>query len=465
MSFNIPEFTVAEFSRSIKRVVEDAFGYVRIKGEVTGFKRAASGHVYFSLKDEDATLSAVCFRNAATLIDFEMADGLQITASGRVTTFEGRSNYQIIVEKVEISGIGAILEMLEKRRQKLAAEGLFDGIHKKPLPYFPKIIGVITSETGAVIEDIKHRVEARCPTHLKLYPTLVQGQKAAAEIINAIKFFNKLKDGERPEVLIIARGGGSFEDLLPFYDEALIRAVFDSKIPIISAVGHETDTTLIDYVADLRAPTPSAAAELATVVLSEVKYQLNFLTEKLNSLPQNFLAEKLNHIKNLQRYIVDPAKTLAQINEGFLFLQKRFSDISKSFIEKQLQKLSAIQISNQAIFHQINIAEQKILHLSKSLKSSIDDKIKMANIDLENLAKLLKTHHYREILKRGVALVKNEKDQLVSLALEIKNKEKISVEMFDGKFDAYVLGLDNQVSKLDSQEELDSKNPIQPKLI
>lgn len=182
--FNVPEFTVSEFSRAIKRTVEDAFGYVRISGEISGFKKATSGHLYFTLKDENAVLSAVCFRGAASLINFEIGDGLQVCASGRITTFEGRSNYQIIVEKLEIAGVGAILEMIEKRRQKLLSEGLFDQIHKKPIPFFPKIIGVITSPTGAVIEDIKHRIEARCPTHILLYPTLVQGDKAAAEIIS-----------------------------------------------------------------------------------------------------------------------------------------------------------------------------------------------------------------------------------------------------------------------------------------
>ena len=464
MSFNIPEFTVTEFSRSIKRVVEDAFGYVKIKGEVTGFKRASSGHIYFSLKDDDATLSAVCFRNAASLIDFEMADGLQITASGRVTTFEGRSNYQIIVEKLEISGIGAILEMLEKRRQKLALEGLFDAVHKKPLPYFPKIIGVITSETGAVIEDIKHRIEARCPTHIKLYPTLVQGPKAALEIINAIKFFNKLKDAERPEVLIIARGGGSFEDLLPFYDEALIRAVFDSKIPIISAVGHETDTTLIDFVSDVRAPTPTAAAEFATLVISDLKMRLNFLQEKLKFLPQNFLAEKSNQIKNLQRYIVDPAQMLNQINEKFLFLEKRFFNVAKNFIEKKSQELSAIKISNQRISDQINIAEQKIERAVKSLKLGVNDRLKSINISLQNLNKLLINNNYREVLKRGFTLIKNEKNHIVSSIAEIKVKEKISVEMFDGKFDTYVLSLDNKDFKVEEKNP-NQEDIFQPKLI
>jgi exodeoxyribonuclease VII large subunit len=209
MSENVPQFSVAEFSKAIKLTIENAFGYVKISGEITGFKRASSGHLYFNLKEDNAVLTAVCFRNQANNIDFEIGDGLQICASGKITSYEGRSNYQIIVDKIEIAGIGAILEMIEKRRKKLAEEGLFDAIYKKKLPFFPKIIGVITSETGAVIEDIKHRILNRCPLHLMLYPSAVQGEKASREIIAGIKYFNNLKIN-RPEVIIIARGGGSF---------------------------------------------------------------------------------------------------------------------------------------------------------------------------------------------------------------------------------------------------------------
>lgn len=411
-TFNIPEFSVSEFSRAIKRVVEDSFGYVRINGEITGFKRASSGHLYFTLKDENATLSAVCFRNSAGLINFEIGDGLQVCASGRITTFEGRSNYQIIVEKVEIAGVGAVLEMIEKRRQKLSAEGLFDEIHKKPLPFFPKIIGVITSPTGAVIEDIKHRVEARCPTHIMLYPSLVQGEKAAAQIISGIKFFNRMKKN-RPEILIVARGGGSFEDLLCFSDESLIREVFASKIPLISAVGHETDTTLIDYVSDLRAPTPTAAAELATPVLFELKNQLNFLSERLDFLLQNFFAEKFLHLKNLQRYIVDPKFFLGQIFE----------------------KVQLLQISKNMILQKISAENQQVEMATKRLKSGFEVALKTISANLENLKKNLKSNHYREILKRGFALVKNQKGDLISSISAAKLEQKMLLEMSDGEIE------------------------------
>jgi len=413
MILNIPQFTVSEFSRAIKRTVEDAFGYVKISGEISGFKRASSGHIYFTLKDENSLLSAVCFRSAASLINFEIGDGLQVAASGRITTYEGRSNYQIIVEKLEIAGIGAILAMIEKRRQKLLVEGLFDEIHKKPIPFFPRIIGVITSESGAVIEDIKHRIEARCPTHIMLYSTLVQGEKAAAEIISGIRFFNKLKEN-RPDVLIIARGGGSFEDLLPFSDENLVREVFKSKIPVISAVGHETDTTLIDYVSDLRAPTPTAAAELATPVLSDLKSQLNFCAERLQFLPKNFFEQNFSQLKNLQRYLIDPKKILMQISE----------------------KLQSLQISKNLILQKINAENQKVETVAKRLESSFGWTLKTITINLENLDKNLKSNHYREILKRGFALVKNQKGDLISSVSVAKLQEKIIVEMSDGEFEA-----------------------------
>jgi exodeoxyribonuclease VII large subunit len=408
--FNVPEFTVSEFSRSIKRTVEDAFGYVRIHGEISGFKKATSGHLYFTLKDENAVLSAVCFRGAASLINFEIGDGLQVCASGKITTYEGRSNYQIIVEKLEIAGVGAILEMIEKRRQKLFAEGLFDAIHKKPIPFFPKIIGVITSPTGAVIEDIKHRIEARCPAHIMLYPSSVQGEKAAAEIVSGIKYFNNLKKN-RPDVLIIARGGGSFEDLLCFSDENLVREVFKSEIPLISAVGHEVDTTLIDYVSDLRAPTPTAAAELATPILSDLKSQLNFYAEKLKFIPENFLNQNVLRLKNLQRYLLDPRKIIEQISE----------------------RLQHLQISNELIFSRIDSEKRKVSFAFERINSSLEQHIKENLTNLNNLQKLLLTNHYREILKRGFALIKNSSgDPLLSLE-KVKMEKEILVEMSGGE--------------------------------
>jgi exodeoxyribonuclease VII large subunit len=436
VSFNIPEFSVAEFSRTIKRLVEDAFGYVRIKGEVSGFKRAASGHLYFTLKEGESTLSAVCFRNMAQAIDFEVADGLQLVASGRITTFDGRSNYQIIIEKLEVAGIGAIMEMIEKRRQRLLAEGLFDEIHKKKIPFFPKKIAVITSPTGAVIEDIKHRIEARCPAHVMLYPASVQGQKAAQEIIAGIRFFNNLSAVKKPDVLIIARGGGSFEDLLCFNDEDLVRAVSKSEIPVISAVGHETDVTLIDYVADLRAPTPTAAAELATPVLAQLQDKLNFAQEKLENLPKNFLAQRLLQLNNLQRYMISPAKIVEQMQEKFLTLTKNFTFFPAEILAKKNQQLAVLKISNDLLLQKISDESKKIESAINALKSRLNDFLTKEEKHLKSLEKLLISNHYHEILKRGFCVIKDEKNHLISSVLQVCAKQNLTIEMHDGSLQA-----------------------------
>lgn len=454
---NIPEFTVSEFSSVMKRVVEDAFGYVRIKGEIVGFKKATSGHLYFSLKHEDASLSAVCFKNMADLINFEVADGLQVVASGKVTTYAGRSNYQIIVEKVEIAGIGALLEMIEKRRKKLEAEGLFEAIHKKPIPFFPKKIGIITSKTGAVIQDIINRVTNRCPTHLILYPSATQGKDVVADVVKAIKYFNKLKNEDRPEVLIIARGGGSFEDLLPFNDEEIVRAVFNSEIPVISAIGHETDTTLIDFVADLRAPTPTAAAELATPIFIELKNNIENKKQKLEILQKRFLENKLQTLKNLAKYIVDPRIFLARVEENLLKSADKMHIFSKNLFEKKSAKLSSLIISNKIILYKINTDKEKILSCSKYLKSRLENFLRNSEIQIENLTKLLKSHNYHEILKRGFAVVKDKNNKLIHHISEIKEKSEISVELADGEFSAYVLENKNKAKKIDNNEIIQQK--------
>lgn len=433
---NIPEFTVSQFSRSVKTLLEDNFGYIKITGEISGFKRASSGHIYFNLKDENALLAAVCFRNQAGAIAFEVGDGLQVCAFGRITTFEGRSNYQIIVESLEIAGIGAILEMLEKRRKKLFEEGLFDERHKKPLPFFPKIIGVITSPTGAVIEDIKHRIQNRCPTHLLIYPSLMQGDKAARDVILGIKYFSKLKTN-RPDIIIIARGGGSFEDLLPFQDEDLVREVFACDIPIISAIGHETDTSLVDYAADLRAPTPSAAAELAVPLIAELKNTLNYFHEKLQFLPRNFCARCENELQKLQKYLIDPRHLIERISERFLQLQKKLDILFNNIFAEKNYKLKALQISPNMIKNKIENDKKELERLSKSLIKFSQNIIKLRAENLENLGKLLHANNHQEILKRGFALLKNKRGQILSSTLAIKNEEEILVEVSDGAVSLY----------------------------
>ena len=270
----IKEFSVSEISFEIKKFVESTFGRVRVRGEIFGAKRADSGHWYLTLKDDNAALSAVVWRGVASTLAFKPEDGLEVVATGKITTFAGKSSYQLSIETMEAAGTGALLKLLEERKKKFAAEGLFDAAHKKKIPYLPGTIGVVTSASGAVIRDIIHRVQDRFPTHILLIPTPVQGEGAAEKIAQAIRDFNRIdqiSDFEKPDVLIVARGGGSLEDLWPFNEECVVRAVYESEIPVISAVGHETDTMLIDFVADRRAPTPTGAAEFAVPVKAELE--------------------------------------------------------------------------------------------------------------------------------------------------------------------------------------------------
>jgi len=478
MSQNIPQFSVVEFSKVLKATIENAFGYVKISGEISGFKKASSGHLYFNLKEENASLTAVCFRNQAKNIDFEVADGLQIIAYGQITTYEGRSNYQIIVDKIEIAGIGAILEMLEKRKQKLTAEGLFDQIHKKPNPLFPKIIGVITSETGAVIEDIKHRISNRSGLHLILYPSAVQGEKAVIEVIQGIKYFNNLKLN-KPEVIIIARGGGSFEDLLPFNDENLVREVFKSDIPIISAIGHETDYTLLDLVADLRAPTPTASAEFVTPVLIDLQSKLKNLWINVNNYKNNYFQNKILVINNLQQNILSPQKYL-ELNENkfknalekihfhishylqnknlvinnlnknlenlqkymefyenkLLNLNEKVSLLLKNIINNHQNKLNNIHIDAQNIHTKIDGNIQKIHFNFENIDKFIHNKLNNYFSSIKAIEQIIKSNNYHQIINRGFAVVRGVDNKPIIDCNYIKNNQEISIELSNGSFNA-----------------------------
>ena len=281
---NIPEWTVSELSAALKKTVEDAYGFVRVRGEITGYRGPhSSGHVYFALKDENAKIDAVIWSSAFGRIRFKPEEGLEVIATGRLTTYPGRSSYQIVIESLEPAGVGALMALLEERKKKLAAEGLFDEARKQLLPYLPDVIGVITSPTGAVIRDILHRLSDRFPRHVLVWPVRVQGDGSAEEVAAAIRGFNALPEGgriARPDLLIVARGGGSLEDLWSFNEEIVVRAAADSMIPLISAVGHETDVTLIDFASDKRAPTPTAAAEMAVPVRLDLLAQIDGLARR-----------------------------------------------------------------------------------------------------------------------------------------------------------------------------------------
>ncbi|HYD32908.1 MAG TPA: exodeoxyribonuclease VII large subunit, partial [Azospirillaceae bacterium] len=282
---NLPEFSVSDLSRAVKRTVEEAFGYVRVRGEVSQPKRHSSGHIYLRLKDSDAVIEAVCWRGTAMKLAVKPEEGMEVVVTGRLTTYPGRSQYQLVIESCELAGEGALLKMLEERKRRLAAEGLFAPERKQKLPFLPEVIAVVTSPTGAVIRDILHRLADRFPRRVLLWPVAVQGEGAAAQVANAIAGFNRLEPGgavPRPDLIIVARGGGSLEDLMAFNEEVVVRAAAVSAIPLISAVGHETDTTLIDFAADVRAPTPTAAAEMATPVLAELRAAIENLSGRLH---------------------------------------------------------------------------------------------------------------------------------------------------------------------------------------
>ncbi|MDB2550944.1 exodeoxyribonuclease VII large subunit [Rickettsiales bacterium] len=425
----LKEYTVSEVSKAIKLLIEDQIGYVKIKGEISGFKKASSGHLYFSLKDSNSLISAVLFRGSASIIKFDIEDGLEVFAYGRVTTYAGRSNYQIIVEKLEIAGVGAMMEMIEKRRKKFLELGYFDIKHKKQLPFWPKEIAVITSKTGAVIHDILHRIEDRFPTKISLYPVAVQGQKAHLEVIDAIKYFENCQN--KPNLIIIARGGGSFEDLLPFNEEGLIEAVFTAKIPIISAIGHETDTSLIDYVSDLRAPTPTAAAEIATPILSELKYGLENLDLRLNNQIRDFLERKAQDLDRIDNFLTNPTdyldKLQVKINDFGSFLKLNL----QNNIQKQEQKMNFIDNSFKDFDYKIIEIEQNIKDIFDKITQKMQENIKNYENRLEISDKLLINCNYKNVLKRGYALLSDDNGNFIKNVADL-NKKAI-IEMQDGK--------------------------------
>lgn len=397
---NLLEFTVSELSSQIQMAIEGAFPRVRIRGEISGFKRAPSGHVYLNLKDENAVLAAVCWKGNAARFRFKPEEGMEVIATGSITTYAGQSKYQLIIDNLEPAGLGALMALLEKRKKKLALEGLFDEDRKKPLPYLPTVIGVVTSPTGAVIKDILHRISERFPTRVLIWPVLVQGEKAAGQISAAINGFNRLKtngDIPKPDVIIVARGGGSVEDLWPFNEEEVVRAAANSAIPLISAIGHETDFTLIDYAADLRAPTPTAAAEMAVPVKSELILLVNDLAKRSLRGMFRFLEIHENTLKSLSRALPNP----------------------KRYIDEKAQRLDSTVMR---------------------METSIRTLLKEQRHSLEMAARLLDSYHYKRVLERGFALVRDKRGKVVKSATTLTAGTNITVELADGSIQADVRG-------------------------
>jgi len=407
------EYSVSEISFEIKKCVENTFNRVRVKGEIFGGKRADSGHWYLSLKDENAVLSAVIWRGTATKLPFKPEDGLEVIATGKITTFAGKSSYQMVIESLEIAGTGALLKLLEERKQKFMSEGLFSPEHKKKIPFLPETIGVVTSPTGAVIRDIIHRVTDRFPSHILLWPSLVQGEGAAEQIAKAIKGFNDLpKKGriKRPDVLIIARGGGSLEDLWAFNEEVVIRAVYDSEIPIISAVGHETDTMLIDYVADVRAPTPTGAAEFAVPVRSDLLSKVATLRSRMLSAIGHYFSERQNILQGLERGIPKLDQILAD---------------ARQHLDDKIERLQT-SIKNYTANKQNQI---NLINLKSYLIENIIDK---QNTSLKNLSLRLESVSIDSVLQRGFAWVKDEKQQTIYSIKQAQKAKNLNIQFIDG---------------------------------
>ena len=384
---NIPEFSVTEISNLTKNILEENLGLIKVRGEISGLKNF-KGHLYFSIKDDTNVLNSVCWSSKVPFLQIQPEDGIEVVAEGKITTYSKSSisSYQLQINQIEIKGEGALLKLFEQRKKKLEAEGLFDQTFKKNIPFLPRSIGVITSPSGAVIMDIIDRVKARFPTNIKLYPVSVQGSNASKEIIEGLNYFEK----KNIDVIIIARGGGGTEDFIPFNDEVLIRRVFKYKIPIISAIGHETDFTLLDFVADLRAATPTAAAELVLPELKNLKEKSRFLINNLK--------------KNISYYVKN--------------IFKEFSNINSNLDINYLKKL-------------VDNNKKNLKNFAKSINYRIISQLKLKKTELLAISSVLKNLNIENTLKRGFVLLKDKKGSFIKSSKMLNQKEDADIQFYD----------------------------------
>ncbi|MEC8265358.1 MAG: exodeoxyribonuclease VII large subunit [Pseudomonadota bacterium] len=433
---NISEYTVSQLNKSIKNIIEGNFRIIKVLGELTQVKKHSSGHIYFTLKDEESSLSGVCWRSNVQNLKVDIVDGQFVLVKGKITTYSPQSKYQLVVDQLEYQGEGILLKMLDERKKQLSAEGLFDLDKKKKIPKIPKNIGVITSETGAVFRDIIHRIKDRFPTNLVLFPAKVQGEGSLWEICAGIDFFNDLSSNEKnkPDVIILARGGGSLEDLMTFNEEQLVRKIYDSKTPIISAIGHETDVTLSDFVSDLRAPTPSAAAELVVPDRNQILLRISdkFLGIEKNTI--NLFKNKFNTLKVLEAKIIDP-KNL--INSNFqsldLITQKLISFLGNilAYKKNKLLELSK-NFDLTKIFDLISICSERLSSKVEKVNSQLKFYFQNKKINLNSKIKQLNILSYKETLKRGFAVVRKNKD-VITNDNQLKINDKFQIEFYKNK--------------------------------
>ena len=433
---NAPLYTVSEFSNSIKKIVEENFQYIRIKGEISRPSFPQSGHIYFNLKDQNGFISAVIWKYNSFRSPLKPEEGLEVICSGKITTFSGQSKYQIIVDKIELEGEGALLKLLEERKKKLSSRGFFDEKFKKDIPFLPNNIAVITSPSGAVIEDILYILKERFPINVYIWPVSVQGENASNEISKAIQGFNdeRFKNNyNKPDVIIIARGGGSLEDLWCFNDEEIVRSIFESEIPIISAIGHETDTTLTDLVSDYRAPTPTAAAEKSVPVYKDLKFKIENLSSRLNYAINNKLNSNNKTLKTFKPILSHLEQLMVIKSQMLDIISKDFNFNFRNFIYEKNNDLNKLS-------HKINKPEKQILKVenelklkSNKLKSLMQFYTKQLSEHLNAKTRLLNANSYEKILERGFTINYDLDNKIITSKNQVKSKEKFKIIFKDGK--------------------------------
>ena len=415
--------SVGELSNRLKRMVEGEFGRVRLRGEISGYKRAASGHVYLCLKDDAAVIDGVMWKGPAALLPFAAQDGIEVIASGKLTTYPGRSKYQVVIDRMELAGEGALMALFEKLKAKLGAEGLFDQSRKQPLPFMPRTIGVVTSPTGAVIRDILHRLADRCPTRVIVWPVKVQGTGAAEEVAAAVRGFDSIQPGgavPRPDLVIVARGGGSIEDLWAFNEEVVVRAVAGCTIPIVSAVGHETDTSLCDHAADLRAPTPTAAAELAVPVLADLRLSLDAYGQRSERCARRYVERGRERVEAQAR--------LLPKRDALLGPQRQRADDAGQRLDRALER-------------RVTMARGTLDRTAGALRPALlTQRIAAARQRLDQTFKLVEALNPRHVLDRGYALVTDRAGGVLSSASAARKAGAITVRFGDGEVAARVEG-------------------------
>ena len=431
---NNPVYSVGEFSHVIKKLVETNFSYVRIRGEISRPSFPGSGHVYFTLKDADGTIAAIIWKYTIPRLSVKPEEGMEVICTGKITTFAGQSKYQIIVDNMEVAGEGALLKMLEDRRKKLLAEGLFNPEHKKPIPYLPEIIAVITSPSGAVIKDILHRLSDRFPSHVYIWPVAVQGEGSAKQVSNAIDQLNQLSketNVKRPDLIIVARGGGSLEDLWSFNEEIVVRSVFNSTIPIISAVGHETDTTLIDFVSDLRAPTPTGAAEKSVPVRDELKARVGELGLRIHSSFLSKVNNNKDYLRNLVRLLGKPDQILDNKSQKLDYAYRDLENLFQNIFVDQKNKIS--QFAQRLLPPKvlINNLDAKKQLLDTKFRNLIENLIDKKQTRFISSGKLLEAASFKRVLDRGFSLVMDSDGNPIKLSSQVSKNANVKIKFSD----------------------------------